>query len=82
MVSSPLSALERERTRETERTGEREREGERALGLMQLGAAMRAQGRCTDDMRHLAPAYGRPRTSAAAAVQNRRELLIPPQTNY
>jgi len=81
MVSLPLSALERERTRETERTSEREREGEQALGLMQLGAAMRAQGRRMDDTRHLAPACGRPRTSAAAAVQNLRELLIPPQTN-
>jgi hypothetical protein len=40
MASSPLSALERERTREIERTGEREHEGERVLGLIQLGATM------------------------------------------
>jgi hypothetical protein len=44
MESSPLSALERERTREIEQTGEREREGERALGLTQMGAMMWAQG--------------------------------------
>jgi hypothetical protein len=44
MVSSPLSALERERTREREQIGEREHEGERVLGLMKLGAAMWTQG--------------------------------------
>jgi hypothetical protein len=60
MVSSPLSTLERERMRETEQTGEREHEGERALGLMQLGVVMWAQGRCMDGTRHAGTEPGRP----------------------